>query len=185
MVEGSRDQLNWIPIIGAYDASFDDSWQTLFLLGADTSDVSSRFFVKHSIDLQENFIPGDTVIFRFRLSSDATERGWGWAIDNVRIQMPEIITSFSNEISQDQIELTIFPNPVTNITNIKYSVPRQGKVVLQILDASGRMVEYLDLGYQPNGGYTLEWKTRSFKPGLYLVRLITGMGIKSTIMIIN
>jgi hypothetical protein len=45
-------------------------------------------FVNHTINLTHNtgLEAGDTAIFRFRLASDNSVNGFGWAIDNLEIQ---------------------------------------------------------------------------------------------------
>ena len=51
----------------------------------------------------------DTVLIRFRLFSDSFAVGWGWAIDNLRIQDSQVaVEDFINE--QD---FSVYPNPIS------------------------------------------------------------------------
>ena len=58
----------------------------------------------------ENFQAGEEVFIRFRLFSDPEISGWGWAIDNLRIQDTQV--SVEDFISNNDFQ--IFPNPVSN-----------------------------------------------------------------------
>jgi len=49
------------------------------------------------------------------------------------------------------------PNPVLNLTTVRYSLPQAGHVLLEVLDARGRRVAKLQDGEQPAGNYGLVW----------------------------
>ena len=56
-----------------------------------------------------NFNVGDVIFVRFRLFSDPFAVGWGWAIENLKIQ--DNTVAVEDFISDDQFQL--FPNPVS------------------------------------------------------------------------
>src|SRR5690606_14405092 len=92
-VEGSKDGgLTWSPFVPSYDSGIRDFWREAYLSGTvnNTSKTAGNesMFRENVIVLTENtgFFAGDTVLFRFRLASDYTMNGWGWAIDNIDIQ---------------------------------------------------------------------------------------------------
>ena len=37
-----------------------------------------------------NFVANDEIVIRFRLLSDQLVHGWGWAIDNIKIQIDDV-----------------------------------------------------------------------------------------------
>jgi len=85
-----------------------------------------------------NFSEGDTVLIRFRLFSDPFAIGWGWAIDNLRIQDTQVAI----EDFVDNQDFKIFPNPTTdqflNI-NATFKQPVE-KVNVQIHSVHGQLL---------------------------------------------
>ena len=64
-----------------------------------------------------------------------------------------------------------YPNPFNPITNIKFEIPISSKVIIQIFDIEGRLVETLydkkiDAGY-----YSVIWNGKMMPSGLYFIRL--------------
>ncbi|MGF1532321.1 MAG: T9SS type A sorting domain-containing protein [Bernardetiaceae bacterium] len=91
IVEGSTDNgTTWKPFLDGYDARAQGAWLSLYnntIQGNDSQGSgNSGLFRERTIFLQDAFNPGDQVLIRFRLFSDPFARGWGWAIDDLRIQ---------------------------------------------------------------------------------------------------
>ncbi len=115
IVEGRRsNSAEWKPFLDGYDATANPSWFNAYvsnIVGFNSLTVGTdRLFENRVIDMRASgdFVAGDTVLIRFRLFSDAVATGWGWAIDNLRIQdTPVAVEDFLNE--QD---LSIYPNPI-------------------------------------------------------------------------
>ncbi len=117
IVEGSKDNGGtWLPFTKGYDSQINNDWYTAFtntLKSTNSSAVGDKsMYLEHSIDLTQNtgFYAGDTVLFRFRLSSDKSITGWGWAIDNLNIQN---VTTGSEELVENN-EVNVYPNPFNN-----------------------------------------------------------------------
>ncbi|MEJ0030993.1 MAG: T9SS type A sorting domain-containing protein [Bacteroidota bacterium] len=94
VVEGSTDGgTTWIPVADGYDCRYDDAWNTLWkntFNGENSTAVATpSLYRTHSFNLLDKFQAGDEVAFRFRLYSDPLASGWGWAIDNLKIQVDE------------------------------------------------------------------------------------------------
>ncbi|UCE26907.1 MAG: zinc-dependent metalloprotease [Candidatus Coatesbacteria bacterium] len=71
------------------------------------------------------------------------------------------------------------PNPVTNDTSIRFSIPEAGRVSLGVYDLTGRKVITLYDGDANAGEHELEWDLRGDRgvrvaPGVYLYRLMAG-----------
>ncbi len=70
----------------------------------------------------------------------------------------------------------LLPNPSSGRGQAQYSVARAGRVRLELLDISGRVMETLSDRIQGQGRYTLMWDSAGphgrLLPGLYLVRLL-------------
>jgi hypothetical protein len=70
----------------------------------------------------------------------------------------------------------IEPNPFTNKTEIRYQIPKRGKVNLQVYDIVGRSIVTLVNGVQKAGYYSINWRgtNRNDVPlpsGVYFLRM--------------
>ncbi|GCC50843.1 hypothetical protein SanaruYs_10620 [Chryseotalea sanaruensis] len=163
IVEGSKDGgLTWQPFTTGYDASAYSTWVNAF----NTSGVGSQnLFKSRLIDLteNENFLANDEVIIRFRLFTDATINGWGWAIDNLYIQDP--VTGLE---SKTLSTISVYPNPINDFVNISSRLGAGEKLSLQLMQQNGQIItsevlggsdgevnHRLDLSHLPNGMYLL------------------------------
>ena len=114
IVEGSKDSARtWLPLINGYDSNDNTTWKSKYnslIVGQNSKATGSPdLYIKRQIKLSGNgnFSPGDTILIRFRLFSDPYANGWGWAIDNLRIQVP--LSAKLTTLSPGNIN--IFPNP--------------------------------------------------------------------------
>jgi len=118
VVEGTKDPSNseWLPIgKKGYDSNLELEWTELFYSSitsennnSSTAIATEDDYVHFSLNLLENknFRVSDTIFIRFRLQSDYSKHGWGWAIDNLKIQ--EQLALKDSKIVNG---LTIYPNP--------------------------------------------------------------------------
>ncbi len=136
VVEGSKDGIDWLPLADGYDFGYSPKWDD----GVTdiNSTPSSSKFIDHTINFQDTFEVGDTILIRFRLYSDANAVGWGWVIDNINIQKDG--TGIFNKVSIPDGELTISPNPVTNDINLRLDDSENGDVRVTVYDLSGRLL---------------------------------------------
>jgi hypothetical protein len=82
--------------------------------------------------------------------------------------------------------LTVSPNPVSDRTTIRCTLPRAGPVSLKLYDVSGKLVRTLIDGLRPAGpsAFSLEPSTLSgLAHGAYLLRLETrGPGLETIVV---
>lgn len=79
-----------------------------------------------------------------------------------------------NDKKSDEIKFELaqnFPNPFNPVTNIKYSIPKDGNVVLKVYDMLGREVTELVSGYKPAGNYSVNIDASNYPSGVYTYRL--------------
>lgn len=114
IAEGSKDKgETWLPLTDGYDSREYTTWESSYndsISGINsTTKGSPEWFINREIDMLENgnFSVGDTVIIRFRLYSDPYAHGWGWAIDNLRVQSP---VSVSQPVLSPG-NILVYPNP--------------------------------------------------------------------------
>ena len=76
--------------------------------------------------------------------------------------------------------ISAYPNPFNSTVLIGYDVGRESEVNLSVFDVSGRMVENLYHGNAVPGTYKTSWQAPNMPTGVYMVRLETIEGVKST-----
>jgi hypothetical protein len=80
--------------------------------------------------------------------------------------------------------LRIHPNPFNPSTTISFTLEREGPVVVDVFDLTGRRIRRLADGRYPVGDYALEWDGchddgRSAPSGSYMLRIMTEYGRRS------
>lgn len=138
IVEGSKNGgVTWTPVADGYDSRANTVWLTRYnsaTSGNNSTAVGdAALFRTRTLDLQNKFDTGDEVVIRFRLFSDPFAAGWGWAIDNLKIQIddtpPLVLHDHIDYLKDSDDELVI---------------------VTKASDASG--IESLKIEYKINGG---------------------------------
>ncbi len=72
-------------------------------------------------------------------------------------------------------EFTVSPNPVTNLSMIKYTLKEFSDVTVSLYDITGKLVYVLLDDNQTAGNYSLPISTQgNLKPGVYLIKINTG-----------
>jgi hypothetical protein len=66
-----------------------------------------------------------------------------------------------------------FPNPTKSLTTIRYSLPIESKVSLQLFDISGRLVKTLVNEQKKSGNYSINLNTCTLSAGIYFLSLAT------------
>lgn len=116
VVEGSKDGgQTWMPVAPGYDSRDYAPWLTRYnssIVGNNSTAVGDpSLFRTRTINLLNKFNPGDEVVFRFRLFSDPFAAGWGWCIDNLKIQVddtpPKVAHDHIDYLKDEEDALTI------------------------------------------------------------------------------
>ena len=64
-----------------------------------------------------------------------------------------------------------YPNPFNSTTNIKYNLPYDSRVKLEIFNIIGQRLEILKDGSQSAGTYHLSWNADRYSSGVYLLKI--------------
>lgn len=119
IVEGSSDLgVTWQPLIDGYDSRDNSEWLNHYNSNLVTFDFngtqfpnsaaagSQALFKPREIDIVEgsNFEPGEEILIRFKLYADQLAVGWGWAIDNLKIQVDDQKPSIAH-IAADYLQV--------------------------------------------------------------------------------
>ena len=173
IVEGSADGgATWRRFVDGYDCRAQPEWSALWSRNVNTQTGSSNsvatpdLYRKRSIDMLKSgfFRANDQVLIRFRLFSDEASVGWGWTIDNLRIQLPPI-TAVTTEPTITFNSLDLYPNP-SNSGIITIDAKWKGNTAaLSVTDALGQRVynqtltdktpQKINLGALNNGMYLI------------------------------
>jgi hypothetical protein len=77
-----------------------------------------------------------------------------------------------------------YPNPFNAQTNVKYNLPRQCDIALEIYDILGRKIESFDRPDQPAGLGQITWDASGEPSGIYFYRLSAGNEQKTGRMVL-
>ena len=68
---------------------------------------------------------------------------------------------------------SVYPNPFSTQTTIRYHLQRQGKVQVKIFNTSGQQMETLVSGVLSAGDYTCTWQPKELPHGVYFCKIET------------
>ena len=94
----------------------------------------------------------------------------------------DAITSV-NEMSHNNENSTISPNPTNNGSEINFFLPISGKTLVSIADANAREIEVLHKGFLDEGEHKFLWLPKNVASGTYFCR-ISGTNFSKTLKII-
>jgi hypothetical protein len=106
--------------------------------------------------------PGETLEISARVKKDSL---WSVLVTR-RFVIGDFLSDFADEISQEN-ELLIYPNPATELFNIRFSNPEQADYQLIITDLRGKVMRIID----PISGNFAEIPRDGLPGGLYLLEL--------------
>ena len=173
IVEGSKTGTDgWLPLIDGYDSGARTSWRTAYeggIQGNNSTEVGrASYYVNREFSLVDNgnFQESDTIFIRFRLFSDPYAHGWGWVIDDLKIQDPP---TASDDLVYSPGEILVFPNPVQDHLFVHGSFKSNvGQLTVSVYSVYGQMIDKEELAVGSNQlRHTVELK--SLQPGLYLI----------------
>ncbi|HEY1055766.1 MAG TPA: T9SS type A sorting domain-containing protein, partial [Emticicia sp.] len=195
VVEGSYDGgASWVPFEDGYDATSNSVWQKAFIgsmvngtvMGADGEPFTSvdskavgtpAMYKTRTIKMlsTDNFVGGDIVLIRFRLYSDQLTYGWGWAIDNLKIQLPPPPPVLAVEPGLEK-SVILSPNPSPDEIQISTTLAKPGRVKMEVFGVNGKKIMDREFMAEINTFYQ-KIDVSDLNPGTYLVRLHTENGM--------
>ncbi|MCW3806671.1 T9SS type A sorting domain-containing protein [Plebeiibacterium marinum] len=179
VVQASKDGINWVDLAPGYDFNYNNVWNSGGSQYSDTPTYAD--YADHTIDLWDSFNAGDVIIVRFKLHSDPYTVGWGWAIDNLRIQ-EDISSIFSNK--GYDFSLDIYPNPSKGNINIEVEETYVGMVNIIVYTISGNKVaEYSE--YKESRIFNKNISLDHLSKGSYIVKVEMGKKQSSEVLVIK
>lgn len=184
-----------------------DSRGTTALQGISSFWGTSDDYIETIIDLSDYI--GQDVFVRFHWFSDGAVSSRGWWVDNIELldafnyngqatltsdegdnwitEVPQFgvlvesgdIIDNTNDPRLGQTEVTVFPNPAGDFTNVRITSERAGDASIQLISADGRMVYNRTLNLVP-GISTTNIPTEQLPAGVYLVQVIGANRVSTT-----
>ena len=82
------------------------------------------------------------------------------------------------------LDIQVFPNPMSDLSQIVYSIPNNTWMEIALYDIAGRKLQILYSGMNRKGKYELEWETGQIENGVYYIRIQTNEGSVSRRIVI-
>ncbi len=92
---------------------------------------------------------------------------------------------FEPGIRSPNLQITNYPNPVTDQVTLKWQVPTRMPISVNLYDATGRLVRNLYAANEMARAGTITVDTRSLAAGIYLARLETANGSATRKLVID
>jgi len=93
-----------------------------------------------------------------------------------------ILTSINEAQTSDGVTFEINPNPLRGKAFMKYSIPSDGQINIQLLSIDGRVISNLINDSKLAGDGAIEFDGDGIKPGSYLVKFSYKGKIEETII---
>ncbi len=179
IVEGSKDGLTWTPISEEYNfLNIIDNAQENGVIWASYEPIY-EIIEECEYNLLDVFMENDTILIRFRLSSDCNLSDynyfWGWMIDDLKIQenLTDAPYGWKNN---KEISLQVFPNPTSGRTTIQ-GLPTNKINKILLFNSSGNIIQT-----QEFYGSDYKLNMTNCKAGTYYIKIV---GNDSAIKIIK
>lgn len=107
-------------------------------------------------------------------------------IDNIMLppcvnrpqRLAKTLKDTASNISKKESRIVVFPNPITEISEISYSLNDDSFVSINVYTETGQLVTNLvNLSNQKSGIYFLYINSERYLPGFYLIQMISKSGI--------
>jgi hypothetical protein len=85
---------------------------------------------------------------------------------------PDTALNVEEAIELFGFNFMVYPNPASDRVTIGLKTATSGKVSVDLLDLSGRIIEHIDYRSLTPGIQTIEWNSSHIAPGTYLVRVL-------------
>jgi len=142
ILEGSKNfGVSWFQLTDGYDSRYFPEWETAYnssIVGNNSTFIGTESMLqKHTLLCRPsaNISAGDTLLLRFRLFSDPYANGWGWVIEDLKIN--PLVDALPETARQT---ITVYPNPGTGLINISFDKHMQQNykpVPYRIFNTSG------------------------------------------------
>jgi len=128
-------------------------------------------FTQNIIDLST--YGGHNVRIAFRYYMDCNVDGYVVYVDKVQMLGTVGINPIGSNTPKEFALHQNYPNPFNPTTKIKFDIPRNTDVTLEVYNSLGQMVQTLYKGYANSGYYETDFNASGLPSGAYFYRLVT------------
>lgn len=172
-IEASKDLLNWVTL-DKYDSRKFPDWLSAYNT---TAILDESLFKQQSINLiSKGFSNGETVVFRFKLVSDANVTAAGWYIKSVNAAVASV-----KDVLTNKVKYTLYPTINKGDFTI-FGSQSLGYTSVIIYDINGKEVTKTKLNFSNSNTQKM---SINVKPGVYFVKVGSGKNGQTTKMIIQ
>jgi len=190
-VDSELNLLNWKEY-GAFGDwsigySIDNTSDGGYIIGGETGPAlfyEDGYVLKVDADLEKQWdmtfdVPYTEVrIFSAHETSDgnyiaAGDNGdYAWLLKLGEVQ--DVVSGDSVNLPTNYLTLTSYPNPFNTSTEIRYYLPEQAEIKLEVFNLLGRRVDILYKGKKTKGYHSINWDAADYPSGIYFCKLISG-----------
>lgn len=157
-----------------------------FSLHQTQSEHASLAPADHPLDMPAGIIAGAGKNLAENKPSQVTQHSFGSANVGARTASVKSSPSFSivlipgepeeevGYMAPEAMLLPVFPNPVRDYANIRFSLPEAGNVHINVYDLHGRRIHNITNQSFSSGIHTLTWTPGRLAPGAYFVVMQSG-----------
>ena len=188
IVEGSKNNgRDWLPLLNGYDSNDKPAWLTAWNASQSapgtfgetnslTPGTPSLVF-NRTIGLQTSgsFRPDDVILIRFRLFADQLSHGWGWQVDNLKIQVAPPAPLVLGLEPQPMTRFEVYPNPASGVVRIVAELTKPAQAgTLTLTGPSGQTLRQVPLAVRNGTQITEQLDLSQLPTGLYFLQLSAG-----------
>ena len=86
-----------------------------------------------------------------------------------------IASKESNQLStivdNSSVEMVVFPNPFVNTINMNYTISKDSKVIIELFDINGKLLNTLNNSTQTSGDQSLQFDGSRLSSGVYVIKM--------------
>ncbi len=99
-------------------------------------------------------------------------------VDNIYFYKGMGVSNEDKELPEGFVLNQNYPNPFNPSTNISYSIPANGNVMLEVFNIQGQKVATLVEGFKSAGSHNLTFNASNLASGVYTYRLTAGNSVQ-------
>lgn len=179
IVEASKNEgLSWIALTEKYNSQSQGGWTGPWLNNKKADSTMYRPRTINLLDADE-IQAGDKILIRFKLFSNKTISGWGWAMDNLKIQPP--VTSIESPDLENFFSIS--PNPANHTLSLKVGRPLTDPMHVSIIDMNGKIVTQFNMD-KTDAIVEQNLHVSDWPSGMYILRAKGGAAVRYVKVII-